>query len=592
MLEKLEKWMRTCYSGEVSEDLLGKVVSLSGWVQRRRDHGGLIFVDLRDREGLVQLVFNPGVSGDVHARAHELRSEFVIAVKGTVGKRPQGTENPELKTGTVEVVVNELNLLNDSAALPFMIEDDTEVAEETRLRYRYLDLRRPTLQRKLVLRHKVAFAARNYLSAKGFIEIETPVLTKSTPEGARDFLVPSRLSPGHFYALPQSPQLFKQILMISGFDRYFQVVKCFRDEDLRADRQPEFTQIDAEMSFVDRTDVMAVMEGLIVGMFAEIGVELKTPFPSLTHEEAIRRFGVDNPDTRFGLELTDVTKIVKDSGFKVFRVTVEGGGIVKALSIKGGAEFSRKDLDDLTGVATTYGAKGLAWVKVTEAGWQSPIEKFLSDKEKEGIVAALGAGVGDLLLFVADRAAVANTSLGRLRSVLARRLGLVTEGVFNFVWVTDFPMFEYDETEKRYVAVHHPFTSPMEEDMDKLATHPLSVRAKAYDLVLNGVEIGGGSIRIHRSDVQSRVFDLLGISREEAAERFGFLLEALKYGTPPHGGIAFGLDRILAVMTGSESIRDVIAFPKTQKAVCMMSDAPSTVNPRQLEEIFIRVLKK
>ncbi len=586
-------WKRSCYCGEVSPDQIGKSVTLKGWVQKRRDHGGLIFIDLRDREGLVQLVFNPAEGGLNHEKAHELRSEHVIAVKGVVRKRPGGTENPALKTGLVEVAASEVTLLNDSVALPFMIEDETDVAETTRLKYRYLDLRRPALQKKLILRHRVAMTVRNYLSQRGFIEIETPVLTKSTPEGARDFLVPSRLNPGSFFALPQSPQLFKQILMISGFDRYFQIVKCFRDEDLRADRQPEFTQIDAEMSFVDREDVILVMEGLIVTIFKEaLGADLKTPFPRLTYSEAVGRFGLDNPDTRYGLELKDLTDKLKGSGFKVFSEAASKGGLIKALCVKNGAEFSRKDLDDLTEVAVSFGAKGLAWVKLTAEGWQSPIAKFLTDAEKKAIEAALKAATGDLILFAADKASVANTVLGRLRINIAGRLAMIPKEGFNFVWVTEFPMFEYDETEKRYVAVHHPFTSPMDEDLDKFDTDPLKVRAKAYDLVLNGVEIGGGSIRIHRSETQARIFEKLGIIKEEAEERFGFLLEALKFGTPPHGGIAFGLDRVMAIMTGSESIRDVIAFPKTQKGTDLMSDAPSTVDQKQLDEIFIRVAKK
>ncbi len=586
-------WKRSCYCGEVSPDQIGKSVTLKGWVQKRRDHGGLIFIDLRDREGLVQLVFNPAEGGLNHEKAHEMRNEHVIAVKGVVRKRPGGTENPALKTGLVEVAASEVTLLNDSAPLPFMIEDETDVAETTRLKYRYLDLRRPALQKKLILRHRVAMTVRNYLSERGFIEIETPVLTKSTPEGARDFLVPSRLNPGSFFALPQSPQLFKQILMISGFDRYFQIVKCFRDEDLRADRQPEFTQIDAEMSFVDREDVISVMEGLIVTIFKEaLRVDLKTPFPRLTYSEAVGRFGLDNPDTRYGLELRDLTDKLKGSGFKVFSEAASKGGLIKALCVKNGAEFSRKDLDDLTEVAVSFGAKGLAWVKLTAEGWQSPIAKFLTDAEKKAIEAVLKAATGDLILFAADKASVANTVLGRLRINIAGRLGMIPKEGFNFVWVTEFPMFEYDETEKRYVAVHHPFTSPMDEDLDKFDTDPLKVRAKAYDLVLNGVEIGGGSIRIHRSETQARIFEKLGIVKEEAEERFGFLLEALKFGTPPHGGIAFGLDRVMAIMTGSESIRDVIAFPKTQKGTDLMSDAPSTVDQKQLDEIFIRVAKK
>ena len=591
-MEPLGGWKRSCYCGEVTPSQVGKTVTLMGWVQRRRDHGGLIFIDLRDREGIAQLVFSPDGPA-VHAQAHDLRSEFVVAVEGTVQKRPVGTENPSLKTGLVEVIVTKLKLLNDSAPLPFMLDDDTDVSEMTRLKYRYLDLRRPSLQGKLILRHKVSMTTRNYLTENGFLEIETPVLTKSTPEGARDFLVPSRLNPGSFYALPQSPQIFKQILMIGGFDKYFQIVRCFRDEDLRADRQPEFTQIDAEMSFVEAEDVMSIMEGLVIRIFKEgLGIDLNTPFPRLTYKEAVARFGVDNPDVRFGLELVDLTDTVRNCGFKVFDETVAKGWIVKALCAKGCADFSRKDLDDLTAVAVSFGAKGLAYVKLTPEGWQSPIAKFLSDDVKTAIANALGATDGDLLLFAADKPAVANNVLGRVRLNIANRMNLIPKEGFNFVWVTEFPMLDYDEADKRYVAVHHPFTAPMDEDIARLETDPLSVRAKAYDLVLNGSEIGGGSIRIHRSDVQSQVFAKLGISEDEARLRFGFLLDALSFGTPPHGGIAFGLDRIMSIMTGSESIRDVIAFPKTQKATCMMSEAPSNVDQKQLDEISIRVVKK
>lgn len=592
MFEKMGDWKRTSYCGGLAAADIGKDACLMGWVQRRRDHGGLIFIDLRDRAGVMQLVFSPESPNNAHGKAHALRSEFVVAVRGQVRKRPEGTENPNLATGQVELDVHEIRVLNDSEALPFMIEDDTDVAETTRLRYRYLDLRRPSLQGKLVLRHRVAMATRNYLADNGFIEVETPVLTKSTPEGARDFLVPSRLSPGHFFALPQSPQLFKQILMVSGLDRYFQIVKCFRDEDLRADRQPEFTQIDAEMSFVDREDVIEVMEGLVIRIFREAGLSVNPPFPRMTYAEALARYGVDNPDVRFGLELRDLTALLSGSGFKVFNDAASKGGVIKALSVPGGASFSRKDLDDLTEIAASFGAKGLAWVKLTEEGWQSPIAKFLSDAEKAGITDSTGAKTGDLLLFAADKAAVANTVLGRLRLNIGGRLGLIPKDELKFVWVTDFPMFEYDEAEKRHVAVHHPFTAPMDEDLPLMDTDPLKVRAKAYDLVLNGSEIGGGSIRIHRSDVQEKVFAMLGIQREEAVARFGFLLEALSFGTPPHGGIAFGLDRIMSIMTGSESIRDVIAFPKTQKGTDLMTDAPSVVDQKQLDELFVRVAKK
>ena len=592
-METLGTWKRSFFCGEVSEDLIGSVITLMGWVQRRRDHGGLIFVDLRDRAGLVQLVFNPKEQSDAHQGAHLIRSEHVIAVKGVVERRPAGTENPSLKTGSLEVRVRQLKILNEAAPLPFTIEDTTDAGEDIRLRYRYLDLRRPILQRNLVLRHNVCMGVRNYLSEKGFLEIETPALTKSTPEGARDFLVPSRLNPGSFYALPQSPQLFKQILMVAGFDRYFQIVKCFRDEDLRADRQPEFTQIDMEMSFVDREDVMECAEGLLARMFkGAMGIELKTPFKRLTYDEAVGRFGLDKPDIRFGLELKDVSAIAAGSSFKVFSDALQKGAVVKALNAKGCEKFTRKELDELVEIAGRFGGKGLAWVKITDTGWQSPVAKFFSEEVKKRMDGEMCAERGDLILFSADKKETVNTVLGRVRVFLGKKLDIIPKEVFNFVWVTDFPLFEYDENEKRYVSVHHPFTSPMDEDMEKIDSAPQSVRAKAYDIVLNGEEIGGGSIRIHDQKVQSKVFELLGIGKEDAGKKFGFLLDALSFGTPPHGGIAFGLDRIIAIMAGSESIRDVMAFPKTQKASCMMSHAPSEVDKKQLDELGLRVVKK
>jgi len=561
-----------------------------GWVQRRRDHGGLIFIDLRDREGIIQLALDPDRDLASLKKAEQVRNEFVLAVHGKVSPRPEGTVNPKMKTGEVEVEISELRILNRSETPPFMIDEYTEVAENIRLKYRFLDLRRPVLQNNLRLRHLVAKTVRNYLDEQGFIEIETPVLTKSTPEGARDYLVPSRVNTGNFYALPQSPQLFKQLLMVSGFDRYFQIVKCFRDEDLRADRQPEFTQIDCELSYVSRDDVMTIMEGMMATIFkVAIDVEVALPIPRLSYTEALDRFGVDNPDLRFDLELITITALVADSQFKVFADVAANGGLVKALNAKGCATFSRKELDGLTDFVKIYGAKGLAWVKVTEEGWQSPIAKFFTADELAALNRELGAEVGDLLLFVADKPSITNEALGRLRGRLGQKLGLTRKDDYRFVWITDFPLFEYDEEEKRHVAVHHPFTSPLEEDIPRLDSAPGSVRAQAYDLVLNGSEVGGGSIRIHDPAVQIRMFELLGIDAAEAREKFGFLLDALSFGAPPHGGIAFGLDRLMMILTGAESIRDVIAFPKTQKATCLLSEAPNEVSEKQLQELGIRL---
>ncbi len=569
---------------------MGKEVTLMGWVLRRRDHGGVIFIDLRDRWGITQVVFNPEVNPEVHAKAHDLRSEWVIAVRGRVIERPAGMVNPKLATGAIEVLVGELRILNVSKTPPFPLDEEIEVAEGLRLKYRYLDLRRPEMTSNLVMRHQACQAMRSFLNSQDFLEIETPMLTRSTPEGARDYLVPSRVNPGRFYALPQSPQLFKQILMVAGMDRYYQIVRCFRDEDLRADRQPEFTQIDLELSFVEEEDLYTVAEGMMKELFrATLGEELTPPFPRMTYAEAMRRFGNDKPDLRFAMELVSLTDLVAHCGFKVFQTVVESGGLVKSINAKGCADFSRKDLDDLTAYVAQFGAKGLAWVKVKENGeWQSPIAKFFTDQERADMAAALDAVPGDLLFFVADTTTVVHQALSELRLELARRLGLLKKESFSFLWVTDFPLLEYDHEEKRHVAVHHPFTAPREEDIALLDTEPGKALSRAYDLVLNGTEIGGGSIRIHRQDMQDKVFRALGISPEEATDKFDFLLRALELGAPPHGGMAFGLDRLLMILAGRESIRDVIAFPKTQKATCPLTEAPSSVARKQLTELHLR----
>lgn len=593
-MENIKDFKRTDMCGELTAADDGKDVVLMGWVQRRRDLGALIFVTLRDRTGIIQIVFNSDTDPELHDKALGVRSEYVLAVKGTLKRRSPDAVNKNMPTGEVEVIASELRILGKSETPPFHIEENSDANEVLRLKHRYLDLRRPDLQRNLILRHRVAKVARDYYDENGFIEIETPVLGRSTPEGARDYLVPSRVHPGKFYALPQSPQLFKQLLMVSGFDRYMQITKCFRDEDLRADRQPEFTQIDLEMSFVDVEDVISVNEGFVRRVFKEtLGIDLPTPFKRLTYNEAMTRFGSDKPDTRFGLELTDVSDIVKTSGFKVFADAIANGGSVRAINAKtAGGSFSRKEIDALADVVKTYKAKGLAWMVIEEGGVRSPIAKFLSEEETSAIINRLNGEAGDLLLFVADKDEIVFDSLGHLRLVLGEKLGLIDKNTYEILWVTEFPLFERDEEENRWVAKHHPFTSPMDEDIEYLDSNPGRVRAKAYDIVLNGYELGGGSIRIHDQELQNKMFNLIGFSDEEAKERFGFLLEAFKYGTPPHGGLAFGLDRLVMLLTKTDNIRDVIAFPKVQTASDLMTNAPDIVDAKQLEELSIETVTK
>jgi aspartyl-tRNA synthetase len=585
-----QKFRRTHHCGELSGVQVGDTVTLCGWVHTRRDHGGLIFIDLWDKHGLTQIVLNPQIDQLAHQEAQALRNNFVIAVTGNVRARPDDMINSKLATGKIEVYVDEMEILNKSQTPPFQGWDDQDVSEVLRLKHRYLDLRNATLLRNLKLRDQITRVVRKILHSQEFTEVETPILTKSTPEGARDYLVPSRLNPEKFYALPQSPQLFKQILMVSGMDRYFQIVKCFRDEDLRQDRQPEFSQIDMEMSFIDEEELFQLVESMMAAIYKEtLGITIETPFPILKYQEAIDRFGSDKPDLRFGMEIVDLADTVEGTDFKVFAEVLKKGGQIRALNAKQSNEvLSRKALDDMTDLAKTYGAKGMAWIKVNADGLQSPITKFFKPEMLDAIMDKLGAKVGDTIVFIADTPKVVADALAHLRLDIGKRLNLIDESKISLAWVTEFPLLEYVEEEKRYAAMHHPFTAPMAEDLDKLESDPGSLHARAYDLVLNGNEIAGGSIRIHQSEVQQKMFKLLGIEKEEAEVKFGFLLEALQYGAPPHGGIAFGLDRIAMILTGSASIRDVIAFPKTQKATCLMTEAPSEVDKKQLKELKLK----
>ena len=588
-MDTLAGMKRTHSCGALTVADAGKEVVLCGWVSRQRDHGGLIFIDLRDRSGTVQLVFSPEINQPALLKADGVRTEYVLSVRGAVRLRSPETVNPAMETGAIEVCGEELRILNPAKTPPFYIQDNVDVDETVRLKYRYLDLRRPEMQHNLMLRHRVAKTMRDFFDRRDFIEVETPMLTKSTPEGARDYLVPSRVNPGKFYALPQSPQIFKQILMVAGYERYFQIVRCFRDEDLRADRQPEFTQLDVEMSFVERDDVLAIMEQMIAEVFkVAIGADLSLPMRRLSYDEAMEKYGSDKPDLRFEMEIFDLSEAMRGSEFKVFESVLAAGGKIKGINVKGNAAIPRRELDGLVSYVGQYGAKGLAWIGYTAEGLKSQISKFFSDEQLEKIRLAAKAEEGDLVLIIADKPAVAVNAMGQLRLEMARRMNLIDPDKLAFAWVLDFPMFEYDEEEKRFVAMHHPFTSPRDEDLQYLETDPGRIKAKAYDMVLNGTEIGGGSIRIFQRDVQEKVFKAIGLTEEEANEKFGYLLEAFEFGTPPHGGIAFGLDRLIMLMAKRSSIRDVIAFPKTQSATDLMSQAPSEVSLRQLKELSIR----